>query len=338
MNRLERIPNYRHGMPHKPIFDIDFMDEVHLAWGERWGMNSVFGRLKKVLVHRPGDEQHDALIQADRQLFNLPEGPSDIAKLQAQHDALVTAMQNENIEVLTLDPPGPLTGTYGIPLRSAPFLRETITVPGGVIICRLAVAYKKGLEAFAARRVAQLGCPILHTLHGQAVFEASNLVWVDAQSVVLATGLRSNMAGYQQVETLLRGLGVDDIHHAQLPGYLYQRSHQVGPSSGIFHLDMTFGMAADKVAVLWPGGVGYDTVLWLEGKGIDIIELSEAELHACAPNLLPIAPNKVISPAEGINMNSELRKRGIDVIEVDLSEFAAAGGGPTCLTLPLIRE
>jgi len=30
----------------------------------------------------------------------------------------------------------------------------------------------------------------------------------------------------------------------------------------------------------------------------------------------------------------ELRKRGIDLIELDLSEFAKGGGGPTCLTLP----
>jgi N-dimethylarginine dimethylaminohydrolase len=101
---------------------------------------------------------------------------------------------------------------------------------------------------------------------------------------------------------------------------------------------MAFTMAAHKVGVLWPGGVGYDTIAWLEGKGVDIIELSEDELHTCAPNILALGPKKVLSPAPGIRMNDELRKRGIEVIEVDLSEFAKAGGGPTCLTLPLIRE
>ena len=40
----------------------------------------------------------------------------------------------------------------------------------------------------------------------------------------------------------------------------------------------------------------------------------------------------------GLNMTAELRKRGIEVIELDLSEFAKGGGGPTCLTLPLIRD
>jgi arginine deiminase len=37
-------------------------------------------------------------------------------------------------------------------------------------------------------------------------------------------------------------------------------------------------------------------------------------------------------------VTAELRKRGIKVIEVDLSEFTRAGGGPTCMTLPIIRD
>jgi N-dimethylarginine dimethylaminohydrolase len=338
MNQLEKIPFYQKGMPHKPIYGIDFSDELKATWGEEWGMKSAFGKIRKIMVYRPGDEQKDSLISEDYQLFNLPEGPTNLDKLQEEHDNLVAAMEGEGIEVIYLEPKERLIGTYGIPLRSAPYMRETITAKGGVIICRIAVAYKRGLEAYHARRVAELGCPILHTIHGQGVFEASNMVWIDDKSVILATGLRGDREGLRQVEEVLRGLGVEDIHHAQLPGYLYKRTDQVGPSSGIFHLDMTFGMAYYKIAVLWPGGVGYDTILWLESKDIDIIELSDEELHLCAPNLLPIAPRKVIVGAVNLPMTEELRKRGIEVIEVDLSEFAKGGGGPTCLTLPLIRD
>jgi N-dimethylarginine dimethylaminohydrolase len=101
---------------------------------------------------------------------------------------------------------------------------------------------------------------------------------------------------------------------------------------------MTFGMAAEGIAVLYPGGVGYDTIDWLERRGIDIIEISEEELHLCAPNLLPLSPTEVLVPGIGLSVSEELRRRGLTVIEVDLGEFARAGGGPTCLTLPLIRE
>jgi len=338
MDKLQNIPFYKKGMPHKPIYGTDFLDDLKANWGEEWGIKSPFGKIRKVMVCRPGDEQKDSLISKDRQLFNLPEGPTDFDKLQQEHQSLVEALEAEGIEVVYLNTDKPFIGTYGIPLRSIPYTRETIMVRGGAIICRPTVAYKKGLEVFHARRLMELGCPILYTIHGKGAFEASNMVWIDDTSVILAVGLRGNMEGLRQVERILRGLGVEDVHIAHLPGYLYSRKHQVGGASGIFHLDMTFGMAYYNVAVLWPGGVGYDTILWLEDKGVDIIEVSDEELHGCAPNLLPVAPKKVIVPGIGLKMSEELRKRGIEVIELDLSEFAKGGGGPTCLTLPLIRD
>jgi N-dimethylarginine dimethylaminohydrolase len=337
MDLLEKIPLYKKGMPHKPIFDVDFLDELEANWGEKWGIHSAFGKLKKAMVHPPGDEQKSSLISKDYQLFNLPEGPPDLERLQEEHRSLVKALESEGTEVVYLEPKKPLVGTYGIPLRSACYARNAIMVKGGAIVQRPPVAYKKGLEVFHAKRLMELGCPILHTIHGRGFFESSNLVWIDDTSVMLSVGLRANMEGARQVEAILRGMGVEDIHVAHLPGYLYDRKHQVGGSSGIFHLDMAFGMAYYKIGVLWPGGVGYDTILWLENKGVDLIEVLDEELRACAPNLLPIAPRKVIVSATHLKMTEELRKRGIDVIELDLREFAKAGGGPTCLTAPLVR-
>ena len=103
------------------------------------------------------------------------------------------------------------------------------------------------------------------------------------------------------------------------------------PVGGVAAMDAKEGMIS-------PGGVGYDTVLWLESKGVDLIELSDEELHVCTPNLLPVGPGRVIVSAVNLNTTKELRKRGIEVIELDLTEFAKGGGGPTCLTLPLIRD
>jgi len=338
MSQFEKIPFYAKGMPHKPLFGLNFLDDLKETWGEEWGFKSAFGKIGKILVNPPGDEQKDSIIAEDYQFFNLPEGPTNFEELQKEHRSLVAALENEGIEVVYLEPKRPMISIYGLPLRLAPYCRSPIMLRGGAIICRPAVAYKKGLEVFYAKRLMELGCPILYTIHGAGMYEASNLRWVDDNSVILGLGMRGNMDGLKQVEYMLRRNGVEDIHIAHLPGYLYTRKYQVGGSSGIFHLDMTFGMAYYGVGVIWSGGVGYDTIQWLESKGVDLIEVSDEELHKCAPNLLPIAPKKVIVSAPNLRMTEELRKRGIDVIELDLSEFAKGGGGPTCLTAPLIRD
>jgi N-dimethylarginine dimethylaminohydrolase len=338
MTSLDKIPLYEEGKPHQPIYGPSFLDELKATWGEEWGWKSPFGRIKKVLVCAPGEEQYADVIKTDKQLFNLPAGETDPEKMKAQHQTLVDLFVKEGIEVIFLNDLGPFVGTYGIPLRSCWATRESIMVRGGAIICRPPPAYKKGLEYFQAKKLMELGCPILHTIHGDGYYEASSMCWIDEKSVILAAGMRANDEGRRQVEYILRGLGVEDIHHAELPGYLNNRKAQMGGSSGMFHLDLTFTMAYEKIGLIWPGGVGYNTIQWLLGKGVDLIEVPDDELLLCAANCLPIEPKKVIAPAIGLSVTDELRKRGIEVLELDLTEFAKGGGGVTCMTLPLIRE
>lgn len=338
MHDLRKIPGYSPGKPPKPIFDVDYLDELKATWGENWGAQSAVGKLRKVLLHRPGDENKSPIIAEDPAFFNLPEGLPDLEVMQKQHDALAEALRGEGVEVLYLDPKEPLTGTYGIPLRSACFMHEAVVIKGGAIIERPAMAYKKGLEVYIAKKLMELGCPILYTVHGKGVFEASNLWFIDSKTAIIATGLRTNMDGVNQIIPILKHAGVEEIHIAHLPGYLEKREWQVGGSSGIFHLDMTFGMVDENLAVIYPGGVDYDTILFLKKKEVNLIEVPEEELRKCAPNVLPVAPGKVVIPAGNSETIRSLRKEGIDVIDIDLSEFCKAGGGPRCLTLELVRD
>jgi len=165
-----------------------------------------------------------------------------------------------------------------VPLRSATFMHEALVIKGGAIIERPAMVYKRGLEVYIAKRLMELGCPILYTVHGKGVFEASNLWFLNEKTAIIATGLRTNMEGVNQVSHILRMAGVEEIHIAHLPGYLQRREYQVGGSSGIFHLDMTFGMVDEDLAVIYPGGVDYDTIQYLKQKGINLIEIPEEEL------------------------------------------------------------
>ena len=340
MSTLKKIPSYKEGMPPKPIMEVDFLDELTLNWGEDWGAQSSVGKLRKVLVHKPGEEMTSPIISKDPALFNLPEGMTDLKKMQNQHGMLVEALKGEGVDVVYLEPKKPILGTYGIPLRSICYTRESVVITGGAIIERPAPAYKKGLEVYHAKRLMELGCPILYTVHGKGYFESSNLWFIDreGEKVILAVGLRTNMDGLNQITPILERAGVKEIHIAHLTGYLKTRKYQTGGASGMFHLDMAFGMADENIGVIYPGGLGYDTIEYLESREINLIEVSEKELRNCAPNIVPLSPGKVIIPSGNPETTKGLRKEGVDCVEVPLSEFAKGGGGPRCLTLDLIRD
>ena len=38
MDKLEKIPFYKKGLPHKPIYGTDFLDDLEANWGEKWGI------------------------------------------------------------------------------------------------------------------------------------------------------------------------------------------------------------------------------------------------------------------------------------------------------------
>ena len=78
INNLKDLPFYQEGIPPEPIYDVDFMDELKAGWGEEWGYKSVFGKIKKVLMCKPGDEQTDSLVAQDYQFFSLPQGGLDV--------------------------------------------------------------------------------------------------------------------------------------------------------------------------------------------------------------------------------------------------------------------
>jgi hypothetical protein len=50
---LARIPLYEKGKSPQPLIDVDFVDEIDLACGRRWGAQTELGTLRSVLVQAP---------------------------------------------------------------------------------------------------------------------------------------------------------------------------------------------------------------------------------------------------------------------------------------------
>jgi N-dimethylarginine dimethylaminohydrolase len=316
------------------------MEELEKAWGRPWGAQTHTGRLEMVLVHRPGEENEAPEIKEDPPFFNLPKGIPDLKLMQKQHDAFVELLQNHGVEVIYLNPSPPLVGTYGIALRALVFARTGTVIRGGAILDRNANHYKRGMERFYAKRLTEIGCPILYTVHGMGSWEASDIIFVDPKCVIIGMGSRSNEEGFRQIRPILEQAGVEEFIITDLPGYWIHRTEQIGGQSGYFHLDGVFAMVAERVAVVNTAGVGYHALDKLNKRGVDIIEVPEKEAHSGygAANGLVIAPGEVVVPAGNPETVARIRKKGITVHELDMSALLKGGGGPKCITMPLIQR
>ncbi|MEE8121011.1 MAG: arginine deiminase-related protein, partial [Anaerolineales bacterium] len=179
MNLHRRIP----GEP-EPAFEEPVMLEK--VWGRRWGVSNDVGRLRMVLVSRPGVEwepmmsggefveELQAWLGPDNMWYWNSRQRPDIAKAQAQHDNLTDALRAEGVEVVRLEDPLPQ-------MTKSVFTRDpAIIVKGGAIVGRLGVSYRRGEEPPVTRTLAKLGMPILHTVHGTGLMEGGSFVWLNS--------------------------------------------------------------------------------------------------------------------------------------------------------------
>lgn len=336
---LSKIPFYEKGKPPRPLFDIDYMDELEPGWGRKWGAQTELGRLRMVMVQAPtwGATQSPPIVE-DPVFFGFPRGVPDLELMQRKHKSLVRILEQEGVEVVHLNAPDDLQGVYTyLTAYDAP--REPVILNGGALIGRTAIAPKREINRVMAQRLMELGCPILYTVHGKgSAFESGNVVWLDERHVLIGCGVRTSLEGIEEVEPVLRRSGVEDIHVVHLPGYLNYQTERAGGPGGFYHLDMVFGMAAAGLGVIYPAGMGYHSVRYLLKKGIELIELPLEEVQNYACNLLAVRPGRVILAAGNPYTCEQLEKRGVEVIEMEFEGGRVSGRGPVCSTLPLIRD
>ena len=104
-----------------------------------------------------------------------------------------------------------------------------------------------------------------------------------------------------------------------------------------YHIDTCFCPLTGGYVMYHPPAFDYDSRIAIETrippeKRI-IVDTMDAGNFACnAVNL----ENKIIVNAASAYLKGQLKQKGFDVIEIELSEFIKAGGSAKCLTLKLI--
>lgn len=311
------------------MFESDVYEEV---WGNQFGVDNSVGKIKKILVHRPGDElkqlkdgiyeeEAGARILRDskgriRNYFKSHDLP-DIGLMQEQHDRMTQHFKDNGIEIFNLDEP---TGYW----TNLTFTRDVaLMVPKGTILTRFAMYFHQGDTVVTQKFMADQGIPILGTIQGNGTIEGGSFSMLDKKTAIIGRSVRINDAGIEQLRALLSYQGIELIV-VDLPAYY-------------IHLDEAF-LPVDKNKILVSTFIlPHWFIKFLKERGYELIE-TDMDDPKLTNNCLAIAPGKVIFPETGIKTRRNLEKAGIEILPVDLSEINKIGGGPHCSTLPLLRE
>jgi N-dimethylarginine dimethylaminohydrolase len=175
-----------------------------------------------------------------------------------------------------------------------------------------------------------IGIPILGTIEPPAQTEAGDMVWLDTKTLLIGHGYRTNAAGIQQMRDLLSPKGIE-VLSAPLP-------YGNGPSECL-HLMSLISLLDERTAVVDLPWLAVETVELFKTRGFRLIEIDYSERGSLACNVLSLGKNRLLAIVENQNTNAKLHQAGFDVRTFPGSEICInGGGGPTCLTRPLLRS
>jgi len=290
-------------------------DEIGFLWGE-CGINAEWTRLQSVLLHPPGPE---LTAQDDPESAQLLEIPSwELAR--QQHDAIAQAYREVDVTVHYVEP-------EGVPSPNQIFCADLFFMtPEGAILARPASIVRAGEERWIARRLADLGIPILRTLRGNAIFEGADAHWLDEHTVLIGRGLRTNGEAIAQITNVLSEMNVEVIA-VDLP-------------IGTMHLMGILRFLAQDLALAWPYRLAWRAVEALRKRGYQIIYIpDEAEsTHGGALNFVTLGPREILLAAGNPITQDFLESQGVICHTVEVAELHKAAGGIGCLTGILKRE
>ncbi len=312
----------------EPAFESE--EQQREIWGQPWGCDNDVGQLRKVLMHRPGDELK--IVDPSKRLEELgsygdPEGQTwywrgnyipSIEELQEQHDALTSTLRAEGVEVVLIDRCAP--GRH-----KAIYTRDScIGVGGGAIVTRLGPKVRRGEEAPVTETLAKIGMPILRTVHGTGLMEGGSFVWLKPKLAVVGRSARVNEEGTRQVEEVLTAQGAELIR-VDLTGYR-------------LHIDGMLVMIDVDTAIVNPTQIPF----WFLEK-LDDLGIRTISVHPDDPvgilNCIAVKPGRVVMQAGASPRTADaLDKLGVEIVPVPYEKVFQGGGGIHCSTSPLVRD
>jgi N-dimethylarginine dimethylaminohydrolase len=286
--------------------------------------HSMTGALERVLVCSPRtagwNRREYAARWRDLGFHHAP----DFEPAQAQHDALCYQLEAAGAEVIELAP------ALDLSLDAVYTHDASLPTDFGLMVMRPGKSNRASEGPHHGVFCLRFAIPMLAKIVAPGTTEAGDMVWLDAKTLLIGQGYRTNAAGIRQMRDLLAPKGVE-VLSAPLP-------YGPGPSACL-HLMSLISLLDQQTALVDLAWLAVETVELLKSRGFKFIEIDISERETLACNVLALGNNRLLALEENRNTNTRLRQAGFDVRIFPGSELCINGsGGPTCLTRPLLRS
>ncbi len=298
---------------------IDFADHLSAPFTQpavrRFSVWSETDPLSEVLLCRPS---HLAPVpccsktkESIRSGFSLS---TDLAL--RQHDALHRALTSHGV-VCHFAP-----ASAGLP--DLCFTRDVaVTTPWGIVALNPAKPHRRPeIDHVAVVLSGMDGSPVSRVRRGH--IEGGDICIARPGLLILGvSGDRTDEEGAGEFAAPFRRAGWDVIHCALDPHFL--------------HLDTVFCMLDRQRALACEDVLDDAFLSAIAAHGIELIPVSYKEARNLAGNVVSLDGTTILTSAEYPRIADVLRQEGFEPVEIEISQFAACGGGLHCLTMPMAR-
>jgi N-dimethylarginine dimethylaminohydrolase len=206
----------------------------------------------------------------------------------------------------------------------------SIATDFGFIICNMGKGARTFEPEVHSAFYRKTGRTVLGKIESPGTLEGGDVAWIDRQTLVVGHSYRTNREGIRQLRALLSAYKIQ-VLEVDLP-------HYKGPDD-VFHLMSVFSPVDEKLAVVYSPLLPIGFRNELLARGYELVEVAEEEFGTMGCNVLAIAPRYCVMVEGNPKSEAALIQKGCRLFLYQGNDISIkGGGGPTCLTRPLIRN
>jgi dimethylargininase len=279
-------------------------------------VQSMTAPLRRVLVRAPRAEDLHGW-----QACGWRAEPDEVA-VAREHEAFCRLLEEAGADVLLAGNSEAIAGNPDAIYTYDPAL----VADEGVVLLNPGKAIRRAEPAALSEDLERAGVPIAGRLSGTEWAEGGDFCRLDERTLLAGRGYRTSSDGIWAVERLLSGVEV----------LVFDLPHWRGRDE-VMHLLSLLSPLADDLVVAYPPLLPVRLAQLLEERGVAIVPVPDEEFESMGTNVLALAPRVGLAVDGNPETRRRLERAGVEVLVYEGKELSKGDGGPTCLTLPLLR-